>query len=557
MSNFPSNLALEAVNLYIMYNELLAINYKSQDYKNVLKHFYKVWKYFNFLYDNAIQNPNTDKKQINNLKDGFYKNKIIAEEASKKIEVEISETNIDATFDEYETILLSDTNKAKSYEKLAIRLNKDGVKLSAITFLKKSLQINPKNYENYRILGDWHHKINDLSKAIAFYEKYNEFSPQNPLVYNSLGSLYAIVYKDDSLGRQIECFKKAIEISPDYKDAIRNLAIAYRHTGNSEQTIKYYERLIKLGATNDDLFSYACEKIKIGDFKQGWGLFEHRFDKEDSPVIYPELSKPKWNGKQNLEDKILLVQYEQGFGDSITFVRYLKQIKAKKIIFRVQDGLVNLLKDNINYAEIIGKSVPVENITFDYHVPLMSLPHILNFQKDNIPLSKGYIKADKGKIEKYKKEYFNNNCFKIGITWHGALKGNENRNIPLKHFCPLTKLDNVKVYSFQKDFEPELSKDLPADFEMTELGQTFNDFSDTAAAMANVDLFVTSDNGVCNLAAAMGKNTFLLIHKDAEWRWFTDEEKTPWYDSITLFKKQSPTESWDNTIQKVIESINK
>jgi hypothetical protein len=185
----------------------------------------------------------------------------------------------------------------------------------------------------------------------------------------------------------------------------------------------------------------------------------------------------------------------------------------------------------------------------------MSLPHILKIKKDDIPSTQGYIKADANKAQEYKKKVFNNDSFKIGISFQGSKDGNERRNIPLETFYPLTQIPGAKVYSFQKGFGSEQLQNLPADVEMIDLGTGFRDFSDTAAALSNLDLFVTSDNGVFNLAASMGVKTFLLLNQDSEWRWFFDEEKTPWYDSVKIFKKQNEEDDWSLLMQKVVDEI--
>lgn len=187
----------------------------------------------------------------------------------------------------------------------------------------------------------------------------------------------------------------------------------------------------------------------------------------------------------------------------------------------------------------------------------MTLPYVLNARIDNIPLSQGYLSADWEKAEEFKREFFNNNNFKIAITWSGTKDGNKRRNIPLECFYPLTKLKNTTVYSFQKGFGSEQLENLPSDIKIVDLGCEFKNFSDTAAATANIDLFVTSDNAVFNLAGAMGKKTFLMLNKNSEWRWFFDEKTTPWYDSVRIFKKKHENDSWDLLMSKIIDFIAK
>lgn len=443
----------------------------------------------------------------------------------------------------------------KNQKSIKVRTKQDYLK--ALAVLEEAEKINPENYNVYRLIGDIYlNHLPDIQKAIHYYTKYVENYSKNSKIYNTLGYLYENLSKYENIDLQIKYFEKALEVTPTLKEALRNLAIVYPRAERYDDALKCFQKLFKLGATMDDYFNYACLKIKMGDFKEGWQYYEYRFSKEEGKTIYPKISQPKWKG-QKISDKTLLIHCEQGFGDSIQFFRYLPKLQnfAKKLIFRVQDGLVDLLKINTKEIEIVGTSTPLEELDFDYHIPIMSLIHILNETKENIPLSEGYIKADEKLIKKYKKEFFNNDCLKIGITWHGALRGNARRNIPLEFFHPLTKLKNVKIYSFQKEAGYEQLENLPEGIEVIDLGKTFNNFSDTAAAMANLDLFMTSDNAVFNLAGAMGKKTILLLGKDSEWRWFFDEELTPWYDSVKIFKKKNENDSWSTLIKRVLATL--
>lgn len=405
-------------------------------------------------------------------------------------------------------------------------------------------------------LGYEHFEKRDFIKAIIYYERYLSINPNNADVYNILGYIYKeIAGEHNNLDKQIQNFEKALEIDPNHECALRNLALVYPYIERYQDAAKCFQRLFKINPVLDDYYAYSHLQIRLKNFEEGWKYYEYRFIRENC-IGYPEMPKPKWEG-QDISDKTLLVHYEQGYGDSIQFCRYIETVKplAKNIIFRVQDELVDLMKLNLNEIEIVGMSTELNDITFDYHIPLMSLLHLTKARIDNIPSPDGYIKADEQKIKYYKEKYFNNDCFKIGITWNGTKFGNRRRNVPLKCFYPLTKLKNVKVYSLQKGFGQGQMVGLPPDIEIVDLSETFNDFSDTAAAMANLDIFVTSDNSVFNLAGAMDKKTFVLLNKFSEWRWFSDEDKTPWYDCVKIFKKRDEDESWDSLMNKVIENI--
>lgn len=407
-------------------------------------------------------------------------------------------------------------------------------------------------------LGDENYREGNLLPALDCYLEYIEQNPDDSNIHNIIGYLYKKINPYQNLDKQIYHFTKAVDINPDFELAVRNLVFANLRAGNYDSALECFGKLFKLNPIPDDYTAYACLMLQSGNFEQGWKYYGFRFHKKFDRTVYPKINKPFWEG-QNLKDKIILVNYEQGYGDSIQFFRYLSQLKpiAKKVIFRVQDGLVELLKTSDDEIDIVGEATPIETLNFDYHTPLLNLPHLLKAQKDNIPLSNGYIKADRKKVEKYKKEFFQNDNLKIGISWKGAVGGNARRDIPLKCFSALAEIKNAKIYSFQKDFHNNEFENLPPEFQIVNLAPTFNDFSATAAAMANLDLFVTGDNSVFNLAGAMGVKTCVLLSKDAEWRWFFDDKTTAWYDNVRIFKKQDENENWAIQMDKIVQFITK
>jgi len=395
----------------------------------------------------------------------------------------------------------------------------------------------------------------DYEQAISYYQEYIKLNPNNPFIYNTLGFLYKKHDENNTIEKRIECYEKAVEINPDYTPALRNLALTYQLVEKYNEGIECFERVLKLDAVTDDYYAYACQKLRLKDFEKGWEAYGYRFLKGYGPTPYITTNKPFWEGESH-PDKTLLVQSEQGFGDSLQFIRYIDLAKPffNKIIFRVQDDLADLFEINTD-IEIIKNSVPIDEINFDYHVPLMNLLKIFKATDKNVPKPEGYINADPKQVEKYKNDFFDNNCLKIGISWHGNVTGRQSRNIPLHHFYALARLKNVKVYSFQKPFSKREYENLPPNIKIVDLGKTFNDFSDTAAAMTNIDVMITSDNSILNLAGSMSKKTFLLLNKLSEWRWFFDDDKTPWYSSVKILKKQNENDSWSTLMHEVINSL--
>lgn len=443
------------------------------------------------------------------------------------------------------------------YNSLGEEAYAQGDYLSALDFFKKDINHNPEHLYSYFLIGYIYSEyINDFANALVYFKKYAEKEPQDAKIYVIIGHLYKKFDYYGYLDEQIQYFKKALTFMPDSKEVMKSLAYAYLGLEKSIEATRYFQKSFNAGTSANDYFIYGCQQMKLGNFDEGWKYYEYRFFKEYGKTHYPSFENPKWEG-QLITNKTLLVQNEQGFGDSLQFSRYLQKVKpmCARVIFRVQDELEDLFKINASGIEIVAESTPINELSFDFHVPMMDLVRLMDKQLDEIPFSEGYIMADTNKTEQYRNEFFDNNNLKIGISWHGAENGNNLRNILLKVFYPLTKIKNVKVYSFQKGLGSEQLEHLPPEVEIVDLGKTFHNFSDTAAAMANLDLFISSDNGVFNLAGAMGKKAFLLLNKPCNWRWFFDEKSTRWYKNVRIFKKQSQNEDWEVLMKKIITTF--
>ena len=90
--------------------------------------------------------------------------------------------------------------------------------------------------------------------------------------------------------------------------------------------------------------------------------------------------------------------------------------------------------------------------------------------------------------------------------------------------------------------------------QLIDLKNELKTFDDTAAAMANVDLFISADTSCLHLAGAIGKKAFLLIPYCADWRWFGNTEKTEWYDSVEIFKQQD-RKDWFIEADRIYERL--
>ena len=451
------------------------------------------------------------------------------------------------------------------YKNIGLCMKSIGNADLAIKFLKRFEEISPDKEDVYVYLADiTYSDIKDNLKAIEYYEKALLKNQNNFSIYNMLGHLYSTCYQDKYKDKQIEYLTRAYELAPNNRIVVKNLAYVYGKFDEVQKADEFYSKLMYLNPTHSDLHSYGAYLVKHKRFSEGFKFLQHRFQKEDlGNVAFPAIftnKKKRWSMKVDITNKHVLVHFEQGFGDSIMFVRFVDQLKkmCAKVSLVVQNGLISLFEDSKLGVDIYPES-EVPNINYDYYIPMMDLPIVCETQPDSIPFANGYLRVPKTKINAYRKEYINNNDkLKIGIAYEGTLASKEtDRDIPLRFLYPLMQLPDVEVYSFQVDDLTHQMDRIPEDAQLIRLGKTFKNWEDTACAMMNMDLMVTTDNGVMNLAGALGVKTFGLFNTIVEWRWFkTTGNDIAWYKSIKPF--QCPTsKAWEVPVLDVMTEIEK
>ena len=179
------------------------------------------------------------------------------------------------------------------------------------------------------------------------------------------------------------------------------------------------------------------------------------------------------------------------------------------------------------------------------------MPLAFGTELATIPSSVPYIRADEGRIAKWRARLPQNGRLRIGICWAGgSLHLNDrNRSIPLERFAALLSVPGLDFVSLQKEVS-ETQSAILRDHGVAQLGQDFDDFADTAAVMAMLDLVITVDTSVAHLAGAMGKATGLLVPFAPDFRWMLDRTDSPWYPTMRLFR-QSAIGDWDAPLARI------
>jgi hypothetical protein len=292
--------------------------------------------------------------------------------------------------------------------------------------------------------------------------------------------------------------------------------------------------------------------LLIGDFRRGWPEYEWRL--KTNSMAEPPSGKPRWNGEP-LKNKTILVEAEQGHGDTIQFVRYLPRVKAlgATVILGCQPTLRNLLTEAVGADRVLsqGDLAP----PFDTETTLLSLPGIFQTLPKTIPTEVPYLRVPQGSGAQAKTAIAQHaGTFRVGLVWAGGIyTKNPHRSVRMEQFSALFDIEGAKFFSLQKGKASAELKTFPQ-VAIADLDRYLGDFSDTAAAIQEFDLVISVDTAVAHLAGALGKPVWTLLPFVPDWRWMLEREDSPWYPTMRLFRQPRPGD-WASVIKRVSEEL--
>jgi tetratricopeptide (TPR) repeat protein len=341
-----------------------------------------------------------------------------------------------------------------------------------------------------------------------------------------------------------------LEIDPDNL-GILSLLMLYSIKINDQQKFKFYQTkyLDVQSKTKDILNERGALLISVGEIKEGFKLYEHRKNKRPDIAF----TEPIWNGEP-FPNQILLLHWEQGFGDTIMMLRFLPLVKALggTVFLQVQAPLVELAKTCTGIDQIITDEDPLPK--FDIHLRLMSLPFVFGTDIDSIPAQISYlsvppiVKNKEAIIERLKQS---DKPKKIGLVWAG---GPRYQNDPIRSISPeyligFEQYQDAAWFSLQRE-TPDL---LPFQG-LAPMADLLETFADTAFAISSMDIIVTVDTAAAHLAGALGKPVLLMLPFFPDWRWMLGRRDSPWYPTMRLFRQ--PNEgSWVEVIDEVVRDL--
>jgi len=497
---------------------------------------------------------------------------------------------IDQAVECYQTAISRDPDNAMGYNNLGNALRGKGHYEGAVQCFKRALQLDPDSADFYKNMGnalrdkgempeamtsfrealrlrgddaEIHYNIANLCKETGRTEEavasYREALRINPFFLDACYNLGNVLRDAGRYDEAIETYRRALEIEPDYFEAYNNMGVAFKEKGDTAHAIACYQKALEINPTIPETqWNLSLVYLLAGEFTEGWKRYEWRWEKADYRPYLRHFSQSLWDGF-DIAGKTVLLHAEQGYGDAIQFVRYVPLVakKGATVLVEVPKGLAALLETVDGVARIIrrGDDLPA----FDCHCPLLTLPRVFQTQLSSIPDCIPYLAADKVREATWRERLVaDGSGFRVGIVWSGnpEHKNDRNRSIPIEKLAPLLDTDRVLFYSLQKGKAAEVLNGGTYGERMIDYTEDMNDFADTAALLANLDLVISVDTAVAHLAGAMGRPVWLMLPHAPDWRWLLRRDDSPWYPTMRLFRQPFPG-AWGNVMEEMIAGLRK
>jgi hypothetical protein len=304
---------------------------------------------------------------------------------------------------------------------------------------------------------------------------------------------------------------------------------------------------------NSQIFSNSAINIGMGQlrrgmWRQGFANWEHEY-LERRRCWRATGDIPPWQGQRaKSKDDLLFLYYDQGFGDTIMWSRFLPQAKSMwggRVELDVQPPLLRWAKTWRGLDDVYATGDPFWFPPHAaYKLSVAGLAFACGVTTDT-EVEKGHLLGTVGEVRPEQDR------FNVGICWRGSdeFTNNAFRSIPWDQFRTLLDdMPDVRWHSFQVGkYEDECGDDP----RVVKLYPVLKDYLDTCERLNGMDLVISVDTSVINACGAIGKKGWCLVWNPIEVRWgMPGKDRWVWYPAIKPYWR-APGMSWQPALERV------
>lgn len=406
----------------------------------------------------------------------------------------------------------------------------------ALEAWRRALALKPDYADAAYNIGVVLNAIGERAQAADAYAAVLGMDPRHAEAATNLGSLRL------EEGRAAEAhalFTRALAVDPDLFPARVNLGSAARRLGRIDEARAAFDAALALAPEEPTTRVMRGElRLLQGDLAGGFADTELRLAGPPPSGLRGD----PWRGEP-LAGRTLLVYPEEGVGTVLQFARWFPEVRARggRVLAVVPRPLASLFATSPDVDAVAADGDPLPG---DYQVwaPGMSLPAILRADAVPPPLR---LRPPVGDLPP---PLLGAKGRRVGLAWAGDPESE--RDVPLDALATLAELDGISLFGLQPaDRAAALRRTGIAD-----LSPWDRDLLDTARHIRALDLVITADTAIAQLAGTLGVPTWVLVPFAPHWRWGLGREDSAWYPSARVFRQERAGE-WAPVIERVRSAL--
>jgi hypothetical protein len=331
-------------------------------------------------------------------------------------------------------------------------------------------------------------------------------------------------------------------IAAGYAPAGLLLAAAAYKSGDVAAALRILEALESPGPAEYALLIRL--QLLAGDWRRGWKMLHDCCRAEIfGPPLY---DLPRWSGEPLGGRHI--VAWGAGQGDDILFARFLPLLAARgaSVTVNCRSSMVRLFRSIPGMREVLPLDVTAP--AAELQVQTAELPALLQISADEI-WPGPYLHARPPHLP-------GKRCWRVGLVWAADAQHFEagDRSACLAQMAPLSAITGVQLFSLQLGRPAAEAQPPPSGMHITDLRPGIHDFADTATAIAALDLIISIDTAVANLAGALGARLWVGVPFVPDWRWGRDGRHSAWYPTATVYRQPRP-DDWASVFREMARDL--
>lgn len=424
-------------------------------------------------------------------------------------------------------------------------------KQMAYKLISSSVDIDPTFATGWFQVGNMNAEYGLLAASIACYRRMLEIDDTDAKAWSNLGHR---LYHTGEFDEAEEATRRALDLDPKLAFAWCNLSLIQSVKGYSDRAIVNARRAFELDPSPIIETALAFALLFSGHYAEGLKHFEARFPyKLGSFTQFPY---PQWRG-EDITDKTVLIQADQGLGDTLCYVRFVPFVAARagRVIMLIQPELCRLFRAMLQmYPNIDIQPLPAPFPAADCWTSTVSLPVALGLTDKQIRDAQNLPMPAFDTIPVWKAP---DRKLHIAICWAGAAQNeiDRHRSMRVEQFLQLYQVPGIQLYSVQVgERAPELHAAGCAAL-IKDLSPHIRDVADTVSILREMDLVITVETSLGHIAGAMGAECWVLVARQGgDYRMGRTNDVSLWNPKHTVWR-QGVDATWRPVMDRVVSAL--